>query len=697
MEPTETGRLLSGRYRLCTVIGQGGMGVVWQARDELLQRDVAVKELVWPPHFTEVEQEMACRRAVREAQMAGRLAHVNVVRIYDILQEDGHPWIIMELLPYQSLRDLVRADGPLAPARAARVGLGVLAALGAAHAEGVLHRDVKPANILVGPDGRVVLTDFGIARAVDSPTLTAAGMLVGSPSYIAPERARGGPSSPAGDLWGLGASLYAAVEGHPPFERDAPLATLTAVVVDEPEEAVHAGPLWPVISGLLRKDPDERLDATETERVLREVAGYDDPAPVVSAARRIRSAFWGVRPASSRIPPVPQSAVDSAPSAGGQAAASPLTPTPTPEGEKPARKPTAAEEETAAKPLAAKSAGTALAAQPNAAEDAALMPSPLEEAPESAVVKPAAADSALIAIAPITPVASVASPEPDATGPAEPVTVSAPGAVDQPVTASSALSSPDQPPFAAGPFAVHGSRRPRRSRRLGIALAGLTAVAAGAIALALALTSSPGRTAAPSGTSSRSASPPASASATASANRSGSPATARASGQVSPSSSTGSPGGGGVGYGALPAGYYRFTNSTGFSIGVPDGWQIQHVGHYVYIIDPSNAGIFLLIDQSDTPKPNPLLDWEQQAANRASTYPDYHLIRLESVSYPQAEKAADWEFTYAKDGILVHILNRNVLANAHHAYALYWSAPESDWNAYYHYFRGFADTFRPAK
>ena len=125
-----------------------------------------------------------------------------------------------------------------------------------------------------------------------------------------------------------------------------------------------------------------------------------------------------------------------------------------------------------------------------------------------------------------------------------------------------------------------------------------------------------------------------------------SPASARATGQASPSSPASPPASGGVGYGALPAGYYRFTNSTGFSIGVPDGWQIQHVGHYVYIIDPSNADIYLLIDQSDSPKPNPLLDWEQQAANRASTYPDYHLIRLESVNYPQAEKAADWEFTY---------------------------------------------------
>jgi eukaryotic-like serine/threonine-protein kinase len=146
----------------------------------------------------------------------------------------------------------------------------------------------------------------------------------------------------------------------------------------------------------------------------------------------------------------------------------------------------------------------------------------------------------------------------------------------------------------------------------------------------------------------------------------------------------------------LPAGYYRFTNSTGFSIGVPQGWVISHVGHYVYITDPSDGNVFLLIDQSDQPKPNPLADWEQQAANRASTYADYRLIRLASVYYPQAEKAADWEFTFDRDGVLVQILNRNVLANAHHAYALYWSVPESDWNADYHYFQAFAATFIPA-
>ena len=146
----------------------------------------------------------------------------------------------------------------------------------------------------------------------------------------------------------------------------------------------------------------------------------------------------------------------------------------------------------------------------------------------------------------------------------------------------------------------------------------------------------------------------------------------------------------------MPTGYYRFTNSTGFSIGVPRGWTISHDGHYVYIRDPANSGIFLLIDQSDQPRPDPLADWRQQAAARQGTYPGYHLILLKAVRYPQAEKAADWEFTYDRSGVTVQVLNRNILANAQHAYALYWSTPASDWDAYYHFFQVFADTFRPA-
>jgi eukaryotic-like serine/threonine-protein kinase len=274
--------VVAGRYRLSAVIGRGGMGVVWQARDELLSRDVAVKEMIWPPSLTDQEQRAACRRATREAQVAARLNHRNVVHVFDIVEEDGCPWIVMELLPYRSLLDVIEDEGPLAPAEAAKVGLEILAALRAAHSEGIVHRDVKPANVLIGPGNRVVLTDFGIAWAADSPAATTTGVLLGSPSYIAPERARGGHSGAPGDLWGLGASLYTAVEGHPPFERANVLASITAVVTDELAPATHAGPLWPVLSGLLRKDPDQRLDAAETERMLRAVSAA--PAYVVGPA-----------------------------------------------------------------------------------------------------------------------------------------------------------------------------------------------------------------------------------------------------------------------------------------------------------------------------------------------------------------------------------------------------------------------------
>ena len=277
----ETERVLAGRYRLGAVIGRGGMGAVWQARDEVLNRDVAIKEIVWPAQLDPAERETARRRAVREAQMAARLSHPNVVGVYDILDEDGRPCIVMELVPFRSLRDAVAEDGPMSPAEAAQVGLAVLAALSAVHEAGVVHRDVKPANILLGPEERVVLADFGIAKAADSPALTASGVLLGSPSYLAPERARGGRAGVASDLWALGASLYTAVEGRPPFERDSMIASLTAVVADEPEPAPRAGPLWPVIEGLLRKDPAARLDAAGAERMLRQIA----PAEAAAACR----------------------------------------------------------------------------------------------------------------------------------------------------------------------------------------------------------------------------------------------------------------------------------------------------------------------------------------------------------------------------------------------------------------------------
>src|ERR1700730_3779055 len=245
MAEPEPERLLADRYRLRAVIGRGGMGAVWRARDELLNRDVAVKEIIWPPEMEEADREAARLRAVREAQMAARLRHPNVVGVYDFFEEDGRPVRVMELVPLPPPRHTGGEGGALPPVQAAQIGLGVLAGLRAAHEAGVVHRDVKPANIMLGPEDRVVLTDFGIAKATDSEALTTAGILIGSPSYLAPERARGGAAGAPADLWGLGASLYTAVEGRPPFERPGALASLTAVVADEPDPYRNAGPLEP--------------------------------------------------------------------------------------------------------------------------------------------------------------------------------------------------------------------------------------------------------------------------------------------------------------------------------------------------------------------------------------------------------------------------------------------------------------------
>jgi tRNA A-37 threonylcarbamoyl transferase component Bud32 len=271
VNPAQPGDLLAGRYSLRRVIGQGGMGTVWLATDRLLARDVAIKETVRPPQLDDADWAVLQERSLREARTAARLHHPNIVGVFDVLEHDGRPWLVMQLVPYPSLRDVVADSGPLWPAQAAHVGLRVLAAIRAAHADGVLHRDVKPGNVLLGPDDQIYLTDFGLAVAGSNPSVTVAGIIMGSPAYMAPERARAQPATPATDLWALGATLYAAVEGRDPFERNSTMAVLTAIVADEPDAPARAGVLWPVISGLLRKDPAARLSADETGYQLRRI------------------------------------------------------------------------------------------------------------------------------------------------------------------------------------------------------------------------------------------------------------------------------------------------------------------------------------------------------------------------------------------------------------------------------------------
>ncbi|MEV5973262.1 serine/threonine-protein kinase [Streptomyces sp. NPDC051921] len=269
--------LIAGRYRLLDVLGEGGMGTVWRARDEVLGREVAVKEVRAPAGLPTEDRERLYARLEREARSAARIANRNVVTVYDVALDDGRPWIVMELVRGLTLAETLEAEGPMPPQRAAHIGADVLAALRAAHAAGVLHRDVKPANVLLANDGRAVLTDFGIAAVAGTSPLTMTGELIGSPEYLAPERALGHTPGPAADLWSLGVLLYAAVEGVSPFRRETALDTLRTVVDEEPAPPVHAGPLAPVIEALLRKDPEQRLPADATEEQLRLIGAGGTP------------------------------------------------------------------------------------------------------------------------------------------------------------------------------------------------------------------------------------------------------------------------------------------------------------------------------------------------------------------------------------------------------------------------------------
>ncbi|MEV7285368.1 serine/threonine-protein kinase [Streptomyces sp. NPDC093252] len=266
------GLLLGDRYRLTDAIGRGGMGRVWRAHDEVLHRMVAIKELTAALYVSDSDQSVLLARTRAEARAAARINHSAVVTVHDVLEHDGRPWIVMELVEGGSLADAVKENGRIAPAEAARIGLWVLRALRAAHTAGVLHRDVKPGNVLLARDGRVLLTDFGIAQIEGDSTITRTGEVVGSVDYLAPERVRGHDPGPSADLWALGATLYTAVEGLSPFRRTSPLGTMQAVVEEEPEPPRNAGVLGPVIAALLRKDPADRPGTAETEQLLAEAA-----------------------------------------------------------------------------------------------------------------------------------------------------------------------------------------------------------------------------------------------------------------------------------------------------------------------------------------------------------------------------------------------------------------------------------------
>ena len=267
------GRLIAGRYAMLSEIGRGGMGIVWLAEDRTIGRRVAIKELHLPDDVAPEEKTVFEERVLREARAAGRLNDPGVVTVYDVLRESGTTYIVMELIQATTLSELVENQGPLPQDTVARLAEQLLSALEAAHAAGVVHRDVKPSNIMVMANGRVKLTDFGIAQSTDDPRLTTSGILVGSPVYMAPERLRGQDADAGSDLWALGAVLFFAVEGYAAFERSSTAATMHAILNEVPFLTRCQGPLAAVITGLLNTHPDARPSAGQVRGLLAQATG----------------------------------------------------------------------------------------------------------------------------------------------------------------------------------------------------------------------------------------------------------------------------------------------------------------------------------------------------------------------------------------------------------------------------------------
>jgi serine/threonine protein kinase len=312
VHPDDQQRLIGGRYRLSVQLGSGAMGTVWSGYDEVLRRRVAVKELKVPPGIPQREAMAMRERMLREARALGGLSHPNVITVYDVVDAGGEPMVVLEMVPSRNLATLISEQGVLSTAQAAVVGFATSAALRAAHRAGITHRDVKPGNVLVAHDGQVKLTDFGIARNVADAPMTTAGLVLGSPAYIAPEVAAGQPVTPAADLWGLGATLFAAVEGRPPYDvRGDPVSTITEVVDGEVPRPSAGGPVTDVIAALMVKEPAKRMSLGEVRRRLRPLIGDpDDPlypgspdAPTMAARYRVpqgsRGGSGGSGPASS--------------------------------------------------------------------------------------------------------------------------------------------------------------------------------------------------------------------------------------------------------------------------------------------------------------------------------------------------------------------------------------------------------------
>ncbi|MGW6471698.1 serine/threonine-protein kinase [Streptomyces nigra] len=634
-------RLLAGRYRLGGVLGRGGMGTVWRAVDETLGRTVAVKELRFPSNIDEEEKRRLITRTLREAKAIARIRNNSAVTVYDVVDEDDRPWIVMELVEGKSLAEVIREDGLLEPRRAAEVGLAVLDVLRSAHREGILHRDVKPSNVLLESDtDRVVLTDFGIAQVEGDPSITSTGMLVGAPSYISPERARGHKPGPAADLWSLGGLLYASVEGVPPYDKGSAIATLTAVMTEPLEEPKNAGPLRDVIYGLLTKDPEKRLDDAGARAMLN---------AVIHAPRSERAAEASD---ATKVVPLPsQSDASSRKGRSGAAAAS--------------RKAEEAGERLRGALRSVRKAAVGAGAAGTAGADAATgSPSAPSASTDASTSKPA----------PATASAEDAKATNDAgSGPSSGWPVMPP---------------PDLParPVQRAPLT---DVVPKRTLLI-IAVVVLVAVLG--VVLALTLGDDGSEASGKSGGTGSSAA----AKETPDTKSDDEGGTGRGDGDAKstaePDSGTGKGGGsepsagsseaagGGDGDGQSSGGAAvesTHKGGQGYSIGLPKGWKFQSTGSAGDRFTGPD-GQKLLVAWTSTPKGDPVADWKSQ--ERYMVRSQYKKIRIEQVDY-RGWNTADWEFTYVEGGTEYRTIDRGFVVNDHSGYALMYTAKAGDWDS----------------
>ncbi|MFJ1806679.1 MULTISPECIES: serine/threonine-protein kinase [unclassified Streptomyces] len=720
----KSARLLAGRYRLGDVLGRGGMGTVWRAEDETLGRTVAVKELRFPGNIDEDEKRRLITRTLREAKAIARIRNNSAVTVFDVVEEDDRPWIVMELVEGKSLAEVIREDGVLEPKRAAEVGLAILDVLRSAHREGILHRDVKPSNVLIAEDGRVVLTDFGIAQVEGDPSITSTGMLVGAPSYISPERARGHKPGPAADLWSLGGLLYASVEGSPPYDKGSAIATLTAVMTEQLEEPKNAGPLKDVIYGLLTKDPVRRLDDAGARAMLDAVLHAPEPRhaeptdatkvvplPVLpdasngkgssagaEAGEKLRGAFRSVRKAAVAAGAATSAAAARAKSANGTSASESVSAA-------------EARQSGAREGGAARGTGTAASAAPSAA--APVTPAPRATTGSASAPAPAARSTSR----PVSGTASASASVPAArSGSGEGTTGTAAGTGAGSGTGSGSgsgsavgggagrssgwpvMTPPDLPPRPV-PRAPLTDVVPRRTLLI-IAVVVVLAVLGTVLALTL------GGDDDTAGGSKSGGGSRAVASASASADtKEDEDSGTRAGGSSSQSgASSGSASGntaaaGGAGSGVTASGNTDVATThkggQGYSIGLPAGWKYQtSVSAGDRFTGPD--GQKLLVAWTTTPKGDPVADWKNQ--ERYMTRSQYKKVRIEQADY-RGWNTADWEFTYTDSGTAYRTIDRGFVVNDGLGYALMYTAKSAAWGTDLRQttWATLADSFQPKK